>query len=579
MEIETCQNCKKNFVIEPEDFNFYEKIKVPPPTFCPECRFQRRMAWRNERALHKRKCDALNHSEDLISMYAPDINVKVYDIKYWWSDKWDPFDYGKKYDFSKPFFVQFQELFSQVPQINLSNINSINSDYCNWSDQNKNCYLDFGCGWNENINYANKTIRSKDSQDLLSVQKSELCYECVNCIDCYNLRYCQECKDCVDSIFLYDCKNCSHCFGCLNLNSVSYCVWNKQYSKEEYFEKLKEFSLTTKAEVQATRDKFQKEIYLKSIHRFANIIKSINCTGNNIVNSKNSRECFDNFGEFENSKYIYIGFGAKNCYDCIGPGKVEESYENVDTNVGSHNISTITVYASNNVYYSWNCHGSSNLFGCISLRSKNYCILNHQYTKDEYEKLVPKIIEQMNKMPYKDSKGRTYKYGEFFPAELSPFCYNETIAQEYFPLTKEQALKQGYKWKDRVERNYEIDIKTKDILDNIKEVNEEMIGKVIECEHQGKCNEQCTEAFKIIESELQFYQRMNLPIPHLCPNCRHYQRLKQRNPLKLWHRSCMCDKTNHFHGKEKCEVEFETSYAPERPEIIYCEKCYQQEVY
>ncbi|MFZ1019443.1 MAG: hypothetical protein WAN61_00420 [Minisyncoccia bacterium] len=106
-----------------------------------------------------------------------------------------------------------------------------------------------------------------------------------------------------------------------------------------------------------------------------------------------------------------------------------------------------------------------------------------------------------------------------------------------------------------------------------------MIGKVIECEHQGKCNEQCTEAFKIIESELQFYQRMNLPIPHLCPNCRHYQRLKQRNPLKLWHRSCMCDKTNHFHGKEKCEVEFETSYAPERPEIIYCEKCYQQEVY
>ncbi len=35
MESQTknCQNCKKDFIIEPEDFNFYEKIKVPAPTF------------------------------------------------------------------------------------------------------------------------------------------------------------------------------------------------------------------------------------------------------------------------------------------------------------------------------------------------------------------------------------------------------------------------------------------------------------------------------------------------------------------------------------------------------------------
>ena len=109
-------------------------------------------------------------------------------------------------------------------------------------------------------------------------------------------------------------------------------------------------------------------------------------------------------------------------------------------------------------------------------------------------------------------------------------------------------------------------------------MREDIVGKVIECAHRGTCNEQCTEAFKIISSELQFYKKMNLPIPHLCPNCRHYQRLKKRNPLKLWHRICMCEKKNHTH-KGKCPVEFETSYAPERPEIIYCEQCYQQEVY
>ena len=118
-ETKICQNCKKEFIIEPEDFNFYEKIKVPPPTFCPECRFARRMTWRNERALYKRKCDATG--VDIISIFSPDSGYKAYEEKHWWSDKWDPLDYGADYDFSKPFFVQYQELLKQVPHLALFN--------------------------------------------------------------------------------------------------------------------------------------------------------------------------------------------------------------------------------------------------------------------------------------------------------------------------------------------------------------------------------------------------------------------------------------------------------------------------
>ncbi|KKQ20431.1 MAG: hypothetical protein US35_C0039G0003 [Parcubacteria group bacterium GW2011_GWA2_37_10] len=201
--------------------------------------------------------------------------------------------------------------------------------------------------------------------------------------------------------------------------------------------------------------------------------------------------------------------------------------------------------------------------------------MNKQYTKEEYEKLISKIIESMNDLSYIDKKGEVYRYGEFFPSELSPFCYNETVAQEYFPLNKEEATKRGYQWKDREERNYKVDIPAENISSDI---NEDIIGKVIECSHKGKCNEQCTEAFKIIPEEFSFYKRMNLPLPTLCPNCRHYQRLNKRNPNKLWHRECMCDKGNHIH-KGHCLNEFETSYAPDRPEMVYCEKCYQQEVY
>ena len=201
----------------------------------------------------------------------------------------------------------------------------------------------------------------------------------------------------------------------------------------------------------------------------------------------------------------------------------------------------------------------------------------------------------MNDIPYVDSKGRVYKYGEFFPPELSPFAYNETIAQEYFPLTREEIISKGYKWKEPEQRNYEITIKPENLPDDINGVNDSILKEVIECQHNQKCNQQCTQAFRVIPDEFSFYKRMNLALPRLCPNCRHYERLNQKNPMKLWHGKCQCDgktsqtsnieprtayanTTSHFHGAEPCPNEFETSYAPDRPEIVYCEQCYNAEV-
>jgi hypothetical protein len=231
------------------------------------------------------------------------------------------------------------------------------------------------------------------------------------------------------------------------------------------------------------------------------------------------------------------------------------------------------------VQYTFNCHDLKNCFGCVGLRKKQYCILNKQYTKEQYEELIPKIIEQMNVLPYVDNKNRVYKYGEFFPSELSPFLYNETIAHEHFPLSKEEIIQKGFYWRDPEARDYAIEITNEEIPDTIEETDESIIGKVIECKHKGTCNEQCTEAFKLIPEEYSFYKRMNIPIPHLCPNCRHYERFKQVNPTKLYNRSCMCQQLNHSNHSGNCSQEFETTYSPEKLEILYCEKCYHQEVY
>src|SRR3989344_8225625 len=112
-ETKTCQNCKTKFVIEPDDFAFYGKIQVPPPTWCPECRMVRRFLWRNERALYHRNCDLCKKS--IIADFSPEAKAVVYCHECWWSDNWDPLTFGVTYDFFRPFFEQYRDLLQQTP--------------------------------------------------------------------------------------------------------------------------------------------------------------------------------------------------------------------------------------------------------------------------------------------------------------------------------------------------------------------------------------------------------------------------------------------------------------------------------
>ena len=130
-ETRTCQNCHHDFTIEPDDFSFYEKIKVPPPTWCSYCRQQRRYAWRNERTLYRRNCDLCGKST--VTIYSPNKQLKVYCLKCWWGDDWDPSSYGRDFDFTRSFFDQYKELQLEVPRMAVLSKNTINSDYSNHS--------------------------------------------------------------------------------------------------------------------------------------------------------------------------------------------------------------------------------------------------------------------------------------------------------------------------------------------------------------------------------------------------------------------------------------------------------------
>jgi len=568
-ESRICQNCQQNFIIEPDDFLFYEKIKVPPPTFCPECRMIRRMMWRNVRSLNKRECGLCNKS--LISMYS-NKEAPVYCTECFYSDKWDQFAIGVNYNFSQTFFNQFSHLLSKTPRFfNYRSGNLINSDFTNYSVDNKNVYLAYSTVGNEDVMYSEMIDKSKNTFDCYAVQKLDNCFYNIDCDGNYNTHYAVKSRNCIDSFFICDCINCQNCFLSYNLRNKKYFYKNRQLSREEYKKVISEIRLDTYSGISSLSNSFEDIVKNKVIHRFAQTYNSLNIIGDNIANSHNVKNSF-NVQDSENIKYSNrVLMHTKDSMDLQGLASGELIYESVAASFNTYkDYFCYVTLESKECEYSFLLKNCSNCFGCVGLKKASYCILNKQYEKEEYFKIVEKIKKQMIDMPYVDSKNRVYRYGEFFPYEMSPFGYNETNAIDYFPINKEEAIIKGYNWREREKRNYNITIQSSELQDSILEVDENIFKEIIGCPNNGNEKYQCTTAYRIMPEELQFYKQKGLPLPRYCPNCRHYQRLKFINPMKLWHRKCM---------KEGCNNEFETSYAPERPEVIYCEKCYQKEVY
>lgn len=584
-QTKTCQNCHSQFVVESEDFAFYEKIKVPPPTFCPECRMQRRMTVRNENTLYKDECDLCK--KQVISMYSPDKPCPVYCHDCWNSDKWDPLDYGRDYNWQKPFFAQFRELLEKVPRMNLAFYNTnLNSDYGNFVSNDKNVYLSFSIVDCENVYYSRLIDKSREVIDSYFAESCEKIYENVDAHRNYRAKFTYRSRECLDSLFLFDCVNCQNCFMSSNLRNKQYVFRNEQLTKEAYKTEINKVNLGSHSNLHALKEEFRKLIK-NSLHKFADTYKTTDCTGDNIENAKNTKDSFEAYGGVENVRFTKRVIGIKDAYDITGCGRGELMYEIAVGGFGNYNfkLSQYGNTTKNSEYTDW-CHRSSNMFGCVGARDKKFCIFNKQYDEKTFNDLRAKITKHMDESPYVDKKGRIYKYGEFFPVELGLFGYNETIANEYFPLSKENAIAAGYPWRDPDPYLHKPTLKANDIPDNIQEVTDSILNEVIGCES-------CVRVFRILKAELEFFKSQNIALPRNCPDCRYAERFSMKNPIKLWDRRCMCGATNdlqpttnnryqntvtHFHGDSSCPNEFETSYAPERAELVYCESCYQSEV-
>ncbi len=424
-----------------------------------------------------------------------------------------------------------------------------NAEYNNYCEPSKNAYLNFsGMELTESA-YSVGSGRLHRSFDIWWADQSEYCYEVNSGAMLRKCFFIRNIDTSDDAVYCAYGSGLKHCIGCFGLMNKSHHVFNEPVSPQAY--EIMRNSLSGYRAWCALSEKFS-AFELSRPHRCVASMNHEHCSGDQIFDSS---EVFEGF-------YVVSAKRLRHAHEC---GRIADSmdismsydsdgllYQCLMCGNSTRCIGGISLGKCSDVHYSINCTGCRHCFGCVGMVNVEYCIFNRQYTPETYADTVATLIEKMR------TDG---EWGEFFPSSLSPFGYDETQAMEEFPLSKDEATARGFRWSGYESPPPEAKkiIPASALPDTSAEVPDEILDWAIECEITKK-------PFRLIPQELDFYRSEHLPIPRRHPEQRHIDRARARNPRRLYTRYCA-----------KCGAEMRTNYAPDRPEIVWCETCYDRE--
>ncbi len=548
-----------------QERRFYDEFGIDPQTipFCRQCREIRRISWRNERNLFQRKCD--HSGEDIWTIYHPNSPYKVFDKNIWWGDEWDGLQFGRDFDFERPFFQQFHEMMLEVPRPSLVQAKNQNSDYTNDSNNNNDCYQVFIADDNVNCHYGS-FINCKDCMDSEELYRCELCYDSIYCNTSNGLVGCEYCMNCSNTFFSSNLVNCHNCIFCFGLRDRKNCIFNTEVSPDVFMTFIMQRQLFRRHSYQRGKEMFQ--MFLETVpQRYMYLLKTENSNGDRLINCKDCENCYGVENGVACSNISGPALDIRDCMDCwmVAYGS-QKSFENQTVLRGGMNFVANFSNDCSNCLYIDNCQNCMDCFGCIGLKSKKHCIFNKQYSPEEYNKLKDKLIEHLKK---------NNEWGQFFPPWMSPFAYDTTVADFYFPLTEEQYKEfinvskelwppgpkytDKHLWLGQGEKEGIDIVSPPDSLFEIKS-NEEALNTVYTDIETG-------EPFRIMGRELAFYQKMKLPLPDRSFRNRYLERLHRYNPRKLNARKC-----------QKCRTEMKSAFSEESPYIVFCEECFRNSI-
>ena len=413
---------------------------------------------------------------------------------------------AKDFNINKSFFNNFRELFTEMKLPNLLHfLENENSDYSDVLVWWKNCYLSNIVTSSENVLYSFSVKNSDNIFNSIAVWKNTSNVFSSSWIDNgFNIFFSKYIINSNNIWFSSNLVWCSECIKCDNLENKKYYINNKKYSKLDYQEKKKK--------ILKNKDFFY-NYYLKLINK-SKSFNSKNTNWNFILNWEDIENWYF-ISDTKNGKNIMFWWWNSeniNNYNVF----TWWSWKNIDIYwtmwswMWNENIyNSIHIAYWNNIYYSYYLTNCSYCIWCIWLKNKSYCILNKQYTKEEWEKLAVQIFEQME---------NDWTLWDFFPWELNPFYFNDTVAGLIGWFKKEDVEKDWYMWRDE---EIKIDIpewveviKTTD-LDKYQwfdsdwnwRINPEILKLVI-VDEKGNY-------YRIVKMEYDFLVKHGLPLPRI----------------------------------------------------------------
>ena len=385
----TCTRCGEPFAVSGAEREFLntltftfggQSITLPSPVLCPACRLRIRASHRNERFLYKTQ-SALDRS-DMVSIYHPaplwGAPYAVFSHTQWHSDAWDAMDCGRDVDFSRSFFEQWAELHKAVPRMGTITVSNENSEYTTGTAFSRNCYLINSSEYCEDCLYGKLLQNCKNCVDCSFAYDSQLCYDCINIYHCYGCTHTAFSNNCNDCSFSTNLTGCSNCLLCSNLVQKTYCIRNVPVSKEEFAQAIARLR-GSHAEHERLQEEW-KRMERERIHRHATLVRTEECTGDYVENSKHCVHCFD-VTDSEDCEHVYTGVKVKDNFHCSNMYlNVQSCFEVLGAIDVSHSAYCLFCFYSNDLLYCEYCLHCKDCFGCNGLKRKRHCVFNKQYT-------------------------------------------------------------------------------------------------------------------------------------------------------------------------------------------------------
>ena len=367
----------------------------------------------------------------IITSSHPSTGVKVLNDEEWFDRDFQSIN--QEIDFDRSFFDQMYELKLKVPVSATRNFEKPENSICLASYGDQNSYF-VAASKSKDTFFSIVALDTESSNMVYNSQAITNSSHVIHSERIFNCQFVSESRDCMNSDFIFDCRNCEYCFGATSKRNKKYLWFNEQLTQTEWEKRRAEVDLGSRQVSTEYKEQYD-QLVAKAVWPENFNEKVENSTGEYLTEVTDCEMVYFANGGARNEYHTTWSMGkTENNSFCANPSGSQYSYLSSAINSCNKALFSIWTVRSQNVEYCQDCYDCEDCFACVGLRHKRFCILNKQYSEDEYWDQVDKI-----KCAMLDSS----EYGEPMSGRFTVGYFMESGSVRYFQSDREFGEKIG----------------------------------------------------------------------------------------------------------------------------------------